>query len=64
MVLLSRSRKSPSSITGTTPTGLILRNSGSSVERKPRPQSSRSYFCPTSSSIHSTLRTLIELARP
>ena len=36
-------RKSPSSITGTTPTGLILRNTGSSVGRKPRPQSSRSY---------------------
>jgi hypothetical protein len=33
MVLLSLKRKSPSSITGTTPTGLIARNTGSEVGR-------------------------------
>src|SRR5665213_535984 len=54
----------PSSIVGTTPLGFISRYHFWSLPPNAPPTSSRVYFNPHSSDVHSTFMTLIELARP
>src|SRR5437867_577189 len=64
MVLDSQTTKPSSSIVGTSPLGLSLRNSGVLTTPWCLPASMRSYAMPASSQHHSTFCTLTESALP